>query len=461
MNIKKQLWTWDNIFTGLLALKGERKLYLVGGAIRDILLNRPPEDFDFAIEGSGIEFARKFAEKVKGTFILLSKRDDEARVVHSVSGLTFDFSGLADKTIEEDLKRRDFTLNALAVELDESRVEEEKVIDPLGGFNHLTKGVIYPVGKESLKQDPLRLLRAFRLSLELDFKIDEKILDLARGLSLTGVAPERISGELLRIMEKPKSFKYFRLLVNLGILPQIFPEAKTFFESAELLNHSLFTYEKIEQLLSGKNFFSRFPAEGASYFNPVPRRKALLKLAGFFHDLGKLETRFVNGKGEAHYYGHDTLGAQKVEQMMKERLRLSNKETLTVKALVARHMHLHLLATSPVLTDRAIRRFFRLPEDEYFGLMILTYADGYATAGKIAHLEAAIERMIRLKQEDTAKAKMKRLVTGHDLISLGLKPGPIFKELLQEMEDLRLEGKIETREEGIAYLKGIICFFKN
>jgi poly(A) polymerase len=105
------------------------------------------------------------------------------------------------------------------------------------------------------------------------------------------------------------------------------------------------------------------------------------------------------------------------------------------------------------LTDRAIRKFFRDLEDEYFGLMILTFADGYATAGQTRHLEEAIERMIELKRQYDTKRKIARLITGHDLITLGLKPGPIFKTILSEMEELQVEGKIKTKEEGIEYLK--------
>lgn len=116
-------------------------------------------------------------------------------------------------------------------------------------------------------------------------------------------------------------------------------------------------------------------------------------------------------------------------------------------------MRLHLLATAPILTDRAIRKFFRDLEDEYFGLMILTFADGFATAGQTKHLEIAIARMIELKRQSDAKRKITRLITGHDLIALGLKPGPIFKTILTEMEELQIEGKIKNKEEGIEYLK--------
>jgi len=457
--IRKKLLELGELFDKLLKLKGDKKLYLVGGTIRDILLARSPQDFDFVVEGSGMEFARKFARTIDGAFVVLSVEEDEARVVHSATGVLFDFLGLGSKELSLDLARRDFTINALAVDIDELLSETERLsgterlIDPFSGLVHLNERLIYPVSDDSLNLDPLRILRAFRFSLELDFQVDEKVLAQAQGLSLSQVAPERISFELLRIMEHPVSFGAIELLNDLGFLAQLFPEAEDLFRDKELLDHSLETYKEIERILTTDSFFSGFPLEFDNYLTSLPKRRALLKLSGLLHDICKPETKFSTDEGEVHFYGHDSLGARRVERMLKERLRLSKKETIMVKILVARHMHLHLLATSPVLTDRAIRRFFRLLKDEYFGLMILTYGDGYATAGRTGHLEAAITRMLKLKQEDDAKIKIERLVTGDDLIALGLKPGPVFRPILQELEELQLEGKITTKEEGIEYLK--------
>lgn len=451
--LREKLLALGDIYHKLLLVKGVTKLYLVGGTIRDIVLGRSPQDFDFVVDGSGIEFARKFARTINGAFVLLSVDEDEARVIHSPTGVLFDFLGLDAKTLFLDLARRDFTINALALDIDDLASGSDRLIDPFSGFAHLNQRLIYPVSEDSLSLDPLRILRAFRFELELDFKIDPKVLKLARGLNVQSVAPERIAYELLRIMEHPASFGAIDRLDRLGFLRQIFPDAAELFDDSELLHHSLGTYKAIERILAAASYFSHFENEYESYFTSLPRRRALLKLAGFLHDICKPETEFSTDEGEVHFYGHDSLGARRVERMLKERLRLSKKEMTMIKTLVARHMHLHLLATSPVLTDRAIRRFFRLLKDEYFGLMILTYGDGYATAGRTGHLETAINRMLQLKQEDDAKIKIERLVTGDDLIAVGLKPGPIFRPILQELEELQLEGKITTKIEGIEYLK--------
>lgn len=484
----------------LLELRAGRRLFLVGGTIRDIILGREPTDFDFAVSGSGLEFASAFARKVRGSLVVLSEPDDEARVVYRKPNpadnpragtipVTFDFNGFGDRAIEDDIRRRDFTANALAVEILPDGVGD--LLDTVAGRRDITERLLRPVTSDSLKLDPLRLLRAVRIALELDFRIDESVFDLGRDVTLKATAPERIGAEMLRIMECPGSYTYVRKLCELGRLHDILPELVPLLDDEDLREHSLRTYYKIEEIVTNDSFFRRFDPEWTAYFDqwgasevqstndkgqsqepdaptdgsgqsaicnleskmPLPFRRGLLKLAGLLHDLAKPETRFINVQGETHFYGHDSLGARATGRIGRDRLRLSRAQTAMLSALVAEHMRLHLLATAPDLTDRAVRRFFRDLGEEAFGLMILCFADGWATAGRTGHLEDTITRMIEQRRAEAAKLKVKRFVTGHDLIALGLKPGPVFKVILQELEDLQLEGVISSTEQGLDYLK--------
>jgi poly(A) polymerase/tRNA nucleotidyltransferase (CCA-adding enzyme) len=485
----------------LLELKGARRLFLVGGTIRDIILGREPTDFDFAVSGSGLEFASAFARKVHGSLVVLSKPDDEARVVFRKpnSGdspragtipVTFDFNGFGDRAIEDDIRRRDFTANALAMEILPDGVDD--LLDIVTGRRDITERLLRPVTSDSLKLDPLRLLRAIRIALELDFRIDKSVFDLGRDVTLKQTAPERIGSELLRIMECPGSYTYIRKLFDLGRLQDILPELVPLLDNEDLREHSLRTYFKIEEIITDDSFFRRFDPEWTAYFDqwgvsegqrtkdegqsegpdvpadatssttpdsplptpsPLPFRRGLLKLAGLLHDQAKPETRFINVQGETHFYGHDSLGARAAGKIGRDRLRLSRAQSAMLSALVAEHMRLHLLATAPDLTDRAVRRFFRDLGEEAFGLMILCFADGWATAGRTGHLEDTITRMIDQRRAEAAKLKVKRFVTGNELIALGLKPGPVFKVILQELEDLQLEGVISSTEQGLDYLK--------
>jgi len=431
----------------ILSIAKKRKVYLVGGAIRDTLLKRTPCDFDFAVSGQGIKFARDFSKKIRGGFVLLSEKDDEARVVKD--NIIYDFNGIGNKQIYYDLRRRDFTINAMAINLK----RPVTLIDYFSGLKHLVQKKIVPTSNDSLKLDPLRILRAFRQALELNFKIDDKVYVLAKEITLNEIASERISYELLRICERPKSFKYIKMLYHLGFMTQIFPLAIELVQDKFLFAHSLRTYKMIEAIVSGKSYFSQFKNEFEAYFNGLPNRRALLKIAGLLHDIAKPHTQFETAEGDVHFYGHDNMGARLVQKMANEKLRFSRKQTQMLYKLIAFHMRLHLLATAPELTDRAIRRFFRDLGDEFFGLMILTFADGFATAKKTVHLEQKFLRMMKLKYADDKKRKVIRLINGDDLIAIGYKPGPEFKPMLQELEEMQLDGKISTKEQGLEYIQ--------
>jgi poly(A) polymerase len=466
----------------LLELKADQQLYLVGGALRDSLLGRSSDDFDFAVSGSGLEFAEVVARSVRSRLVVLSRPDDEARVV--VGGLTLDFNGIGDRGIEADLARRDFSLNAIAAELTTDGLGP--LIDPHDGQADIKRRVIRPVSEASLSGDPLRLLRAFRIAAELGFTIDPAVFELGARSSLRQTAPERIGAELLRVMNRPGSFEALRKLHELGRLAEILPELVPILEDDLLREHSFRTYGKVEELVDRPGFFGRFDPEWQRYFDEwgaaeppaddteevsaddlpsaaghepaaaqqgAPYRRALLKLAGLLHDVAKPETRFVTTEGEMHFYGHDSLGAKIVARIGRDRLRLSRDQTRMLETLTQEHMRLHLLATAPDLSERAIRRYFRDLGEEALGLMILCYADGWATAGRTGHLEETITRMIDQKRAEDAVVRVARLVDGNDLIALGLRPGPAFKVILQELEDLQIEGKIATKEDGLDYLK--------
>jgi len=446
--IAHNLEALGRIYQRLLELKANCQIYLVGGAIRDIVMGRTPADFDFAVSGSGIEFAREFARRIRAKLVLLSEADDEARVVYRKK-IIFDFNGFGNSTVETDLARRDFTINALAIELP----AVNRVIDRFGGLEDIRSKIIRPVSEQSLHLDPLRLLRAIRLALELKFTVHPSVYEQAGTVSLKETAAERIGAELLRILEAPGSPYYLEKLRQLNRLSEIIPELAPLLADEELWQHTIRTCAKIDELVKSPGFFSRFAPEWQGYFDHFPYRRALLKLAGLLHDIAKPHTRFKSETGQVHFYGHDNLGARLANTIGYTRLRLSRTQVKMVRTLVKEHMRLHLLATAPELTDRAIRRYFRDLGAEAFGLMILCYADGWATAGRTAHLEEAINRMLNQQRQEAAKAKIKRLVTGDDLIALGMKPGPVFRVLLQELEDLQLEGKITSKEEGLKYLK--------
>ena len=182
----------------ILQLKGERHLYLVGGTIRDIIMGSEPQDFDFSVSGSGIEFARHVSQALKGALVVLDEEEDEARIVKD--DVIYDFIGLNAQGVLADLERRDFTINAMAVDL-----ASLEFLDPCDGIKDIKKKMIRPTTAQSLIDDPLRMLRGFRFALELDFILHKDFFRLAKNIPLANTAAERIGYEMMRIMSAPHS----------------------------------------------------------------------------------------------------------------------------------------------------------------------------------------------------------------------------------------------------------------
>jgi len=443
---------YRKVLDEILQLAGKAELHLVGGAVRDLLLERKVLDLDFAVAGSGIKLASRVAHRLKGAYIPLSEEEDEARVVLRKE-LVLDFRGFQG-SIEDDLAARDFTINAMAVRIEErDRRRLLPLIDPFGGADDLLKGRIRKVSADSIARDPLRILRAYRFAAQLRFGIDPNLHLEAETTSLDGVARERIAYELMLILGCPRIYPLVNRMVLAGLLARIFPFER-FWADYAVRSHSLAVLAALERLLyAEEQVFHPLIREIISEIAADPRRTALLKLAALFHDVSKPETMTRAPDGGLHFYGHDTRGAKKMRWALSKLLRFSKQDTERTQQVVARHMHLHLIATAPELTERAMRRFVRMCGEVTPEVMLLDIADGFATAGRTRHLERAIVKILELAREDAKRADFKPLVNGHDLIALGLTPGPMFKVILAELEELQWERKITSKEEGLALVR--------
>ena len=429
-----------DIISSLSDLYRERAVYLVGGTLRDLLLGRETKDFDVFVIGNGVEFARQFQRRRSGRFILLDEARDEARVV--LGDLIFDFNG--GISIESDLARRDFTINSMAMRLPSSRI-----IDPFGGRADLRKGIIRTVREENLSDDALRVLRAFRFKSLYGFSIEKKTrYTIARvAYLLKDIAKERIKTEVFFILETESSWHTLKEMADMGVLCKVIPG----FSSLEgvpqnkpygdLVHHSINTVKALEELkidsLPHHEIFREY------YKN----NRAVLKLSCLLHDIGKPQTYEVTD-GRVHFYGHEKVGVD----IVKGGLRLSNEEISVITTLIRYHMRPHLLASDPYYTRRAIVRLVSVCGRDTPGLLLLALSDALASAGCIGD---GLQRIIRDATEVmTKKEKMKkRLITGDDLIALGLTPGIIFGEILSMVEEERTLGNIKTKEEAISYIK--------
>lgn len=437
--------------------------WIVGGTVRDFLLGKDPEDFDLTFRGDVRELALELRKRVRGRVVLIGKELQEVRYVLGPRSW-LDLSPLRGEHIEKDLYKRDFTINAMAVPLR----GEPVLIDPLRGREDLEQGILRTPRLANLRDDPVRILRAFRFLSTLGFELEPRTL---RGIRryrdlLLESAPERIRYELFKLFMGDQVYRALKAMVETGVLFVLFPEllplkrtAQVYYHRLNLLHHTLEVVRNLEALL--KNPEASPFAPYLHRFRDIledPKRRALLLMGALFHDIGKPDTLTTDEEGNTHFHGHERVGAKIVEKIGR-RLRFSNEEIEALHALVRHHMHPHLLAKEPEITPRAVNRYLRKTGEWAWGLVILAYADAKATPpikGKGIYRHPLLAQKMEEVLRNREKAPAPRLVTGYDLIDLGLKPGPIFKVILQEIEDLQAEGVIRTREEALEKLREIV-----
>jgi poly(A) polymerase len=460
-----------------LSAKRRTKLYLVGGALRDIVLGRDKDnpDFDFCLKSKAIDFARRLAEEMKAGFVVLDSVHGCARVVKKSRGklITLDFSDFRGKTLELDLLYRDFTINSMAASLEDilsQKSFDETLIDLYGGRKDLAKGLIRQVYAKSFDDDPLRIMRAFSLAAIFGFKIDPAAYRqvFLKKKKLSTVSWERIRDELFKIFSSPKGFEIIEGLDNYKILELIFPEIRKMKKNKKLslrrLNvwgHTLLTFKNVETLIGG---FERDP-QIRDYLNEEissgRSRAQLLKLAALLHDVGKPATfRIENGKVQFH--GHERAGSV-LTGSVAARLKLSNEELRLLKRIVFMHLRPGYLVTNPVLTAKAKFRFFRDAGEEAGAVLILALADERSTRGYLLldksrkNYERLIPRLLKEyfnKQNNIPRA---RLMDGNDIMKrFKLPPSPLIGKVLKELEELQAIKKIKTKEQALKAARVII-----
>jgi len=464
-----------------MAGRGGIDLYLVGGAVRDIILREVRgydleiNDFDISMPIRPMRFAHDFAAEVGGAFVLLDEEFPTARVV--VGGdLIVDFSQFRAPTLKDDLSLRDLTVNAIAVKLEDllsgGKVE---LIDPTDGYRDMLDGIIRFCCERSVWDDPLRMLRAYRFAAALSFEISPESRRIVREKAqlISESAPERVRDELLKLFASPGSYRWVEAMDGDGLLGVIIPEIEPTkgveqneFHHLDVWGHTLLAYrifeeDPIPEPLEG--FRDRVKGYLECEYTGGVSRYALIKLAVLLHDIGKPETRSVDEEGRVHFYGHDRLGAEMARRIC-GRLRLSKRGSSLVELLIKNHLGLMHLGKDYPPTDRALYRFLRRLGEEWVGEVLLSMADLKASRGPGRSDEEArmtdeiVRKLAHLYYVEIPRRKAhRRIVTGDDLIrELNLSPGPIIGELLRAIEEAQAIGRIKTKEEALELARRLI-----
>jgi len=463
--------------------------YLVGGFVRDALLRRPTADIDIAVAADALDTARGVAGVLGGRFVPLDEANGVGRVVLVGEGDTsggglrqVDFSTLRG-TIEEDLALRDFTIDAMAVELPPIAEHQQsaQIIAPLGGLEDIQRSVIRSVSEAAFESDAVRLLRAVRLAAELGFTIDDATEDqIGRHAALIGgVAGERVHQELLRLLAVPGSGRFLVHMDTLGLLAAMVPELDASRGAEQpkehqwdVFEHSLKTVLAVDFLLhegdweyGGKELLAEVPASlgviGASGWErgTGSAERSLLKLAALLHDIGKPRTKSIDSDGRMRFLGHAREGATAAAAVL-ERLRFSRKESQFVEAIVLHHMRPMQMSQAGLPSRRAVYRYFRDTGDAGVATLLLSLADHLAARGP--RLDVAgwrehagiVADVLARRAEQESRPQPVKLIDGHDLMDLfGMSPGARLGGLLEEVREARAAGDVGSRQEALEFVR--------
>lgn len=477
-------------------------LYLVGGSLRNVLLSESSTDWDLATPGEAHKLARRLADRLGGFYAYLHEKASRVvvRVADTSAEIVLDIAPLRGEDIEEDLRARDFTLNAMAVPLGlilaqsvDMPAIEEVLIDPLGGLSDLRARRLRVVDEAVFRHDPLRMLRGLRLAKRYTLTLDSASGQLIQRDStlLTSVAAERIHDELYKLLDGPGGLKQLKRLDEYGLLAVLIAEFAAARQMRQPLphywdvfEHSLQSVHFLEKLVMALEMDSHFPPELVSMPETSDDLLAIrellfeaeqqgllslselqaprLKMAALLHDIGKPLTYTVDSQGAVHFYGHPQVGAP-VAYEIARRLGASTADRRLAQMVAAHHMRPGQLSQEETITPRALRRYFVDLGPTGLIVALFSLADHLATLGPqpltaswkrhLSTVRFLLTRYIRERE----KILPPRLVRADELMSrLKVTPGPLIGRLLEIIAEAQAEGRIFSREEAILLAKEYI-----
>jgi len=468
------------------------RVWLVGGSVRDGFLGRPTSDFDFVVQGDALALGRRLANELGADYYDLDPQRGAGRLILTTGEgrrSKLDFAALRGPDIAEDLRRRDFTVNAMAIPLGPSGSASD-LVDPLHGVRDLQQKVLRACSATSIADDPIRAVRAARLSAELGLRLEKETIHQVRQAkaTLAGVSPERLRDELFRLLESVAPGTGLRLLDHLALLDSVIPEMSPLHglpqpppHAFDAFDHTLATVEHLDHLLrllagrAGKGaatemteaeaLTSLAPYRGGltSYIDFSPSfgrpRAALLLWSALLHDSGKPQSRATDAEGRLRFFGHETIGAR-VAVEASRRLRLSTVEQAEVEMTVLHHMRPEWLEADGTPSARAVYRFFRAAESAGVSVVLLSLADLLGRFVPPAPQDAWRRRLETARlllqawfSERSLRVAPAMLLSGEEVMELrGIVPGPEVGRILEALREAQAAGEVQSRQEAESFV---------
>jgi tRNA nucleotidyltransferase/poly(A) polymerase len=441
--------------------------YIVGGSVRDRLLGHTPLDFDVAVFGDAKKFAKRLATVTNGHWVEMGKQGHGVyRVI--VDKMILDVSAVNGATIEQDLKRRDFTINAMAYD-----IASKAFIDCVGGMQDLANRKIRMVSRSVFERDPVRLIRAYRMGAAFEFIIERRTVSAIKadaGL-ISNSAGERIRTELFKILETSTAHGSILQMADSGLLFTILPELSSLkgctqnqYHRFDIFEHTFKAFYHLENIL--ENLVTYFPALRDSQDKWAQKDRAgLLKYCVLLHDIGKPAVKTADRKGSIHFYGHGKKSADMATRI-NQRLKLSNQAAEYTDFIIRNHIRplfLFIAHQNKNITRRAITRFFmkcgsRTPDLWLHALADIKGKGDEKDEKNAAFIEFARKMITYYYSEYRSQKEHPPLISGKDLINtFGLKPSPLFKKILTRVEEARLSNSIHNRTEAEAWVRDFLA----
>lgn len=448
---------------------------IVGGAVRDAVLGRSIRDIDIATGSPGTagKLARQFAESTGSHYVEYSHHQTIYRVV-AKDEPQFDFTDPVGGDRESDLKRRDFTINSMALEI--IGTGKGILIDPCGGMGDLQKKIVRINNPDVLDNDPLRMLRAFRFSGELGFSIDPGTIDeiKKRVPLLRNVSGERIQLELLLALEPENAAGRILELADSGILFTLIPElsmqvdvGQNSYHHLDVWRHTLEVVRIFEKVLSLEDdllqpYRDRLDEYINFKYQSGHSRRSLMLLGALTHDIAKPHTKETREDGRITFIGHERLGAEFMKEIL-DRLRFPHYEIDFIKDMIQGHLRPGMITHEKKSRPKIAYRFFRDFEDAAVAIILLSIADRSAAQGEMVteeinrrHLESVSFLLECYYDKTDIVVRPPTLIDGTVLIEkLNLEPGPIIGNLLNRVAEAQVMGEISTPDEALAFCRAI------